>query len=205
MSRSSGFSIAAVKSVFCEEITAAGGNVSDTFEDESRLFMRSILPLSADVGLNDGVHGGVALRVSECQVWVHPYVFRQVCSNGDIRAQAIHSTHIDDLDLLSDDEACETVREAIQHCCTAEAFNMSVDEMRTAQDKEADVFLSLMPLISRLPAESASGIMRQIFSQFVNEHDTSRFGLMNAVTAVARDNVILNSAGASRNSGEAFR
>lgn len=187
MSFQPGFSIAAVKEIFNEEIVAAGGTVSDTFEDDSRLFVRSILPWIGDVRPGDTIQGGVALKAVEHEVWVHPYLFRQVCRNGAIMAQAIQTEHLDGLNYFSDADACDKVRMAIQGCCVEEAFQASAKQMRTAQESEADFFLNLLPMLSRFRPENPELIVNQIMARFMAGRDTSRFGLTNAITSLARD------------------
>src|SRR5439155_18888193 len=86
---------AQIKSVFAEEIAAAGGVVSEVFDDGSRLFVRSVLPRLREERTGDKLQGGVALRASECDISVHPYVFRLVCKNGAIMAHAIQTRHIE--------------------------------------------------------------------------------------------------------------
>ena len=44
-----------------------------------------------------------------------------------------------------------------------------------------------MPLLSRLPANVGGDLLTKIMDEFLREGDQSRFGLANAVTAVARD------------------
>src|SRR4051794_23479191 len=80
--------------IFAEEIAAAGGSVSETFAEGTCLFARSVLPGTRDVRAGDSVQGGVALRAAEEDIWVHPYIFRQVCRNGAIRAHAIQTRHL---------------------------------------------------------------------------------------------------------------
>ena len=70
--------------IFTEEITAHSGVVSDTVRDETRLFARSILSAVREVRPDDKLQGGVALRATETEVWLHPYVFRTVCSSCSI-------------------------------------------------------------------------------------------------------------------------
>ena len=89
-----------VSTIFAEEIAAAGGTVTDSFHDGSRLFARSVLPWIRQVRAKDEVQSGVALRATGLEVSVHPYVFRQVCSNGAIMAQAIQTRHVDGFDSL---------------------------------------------------------------------------------------------------------
>lgn len=187
MSFQFGYSMAAVQTVFAEEIVATGGTVSDTYADESCLFARSILQWIADVRNDDMVRGGVALKAVGHEVWVHPYVFRQVCRNGAIMAQAIQTEHLERLDYLSVDEACDQIRAAIQSCCVKEAFHVSVRQIRSAQEQEADLVLNLMPMLSRFRSQFSDHVIHQIITRFTHERDTSRFGLMNAITSLARD------------------
>jgi hypothetical protein len=45
----------------------------------------------------------------------------------------------------------------------------------------------MMPLISRMRLRDATEVIGQILSRFSGQRDRTRFGLMNAVTSVARD------------------
>jgi hypothetical protein len=178
---------AALKALFAEEITAAGGTVSDTFDDGTRLFTRSILPLVREVRPADRVQGGVALRAGEREVWVHPYVFRQVCRNGAIMAHALQTHHLADHEFATEGEAADAVRRAVQACCAAEAFTVAAEQTRSAREAEADLALNLLPFVSRLPSGAGAPVLRAVMERFFQEGDRSRFALMNAVTSVARD------------------
>lgn len=176
-----------IKVIFAEEITTAGGTVSDTYDDGACLFTRSILPWVREVRARDQVQGGVALRATEAEVWVHPYVFRQVCRNGAIIAQAIQTRHLEGLEYSSPVEAGAAVREAMRACCVEKAFTDAAETMRSAQEVRADIALNMLPMISQLSIGRGSRIFRDILERFLAEGDQSRFGLMNAVTSLARD------------------
>jgi hypothetical protein len=178
---------AAVKALFTEEITAAGGTVSDTYDDGTRLFTRSILPQVREVRPADAVQGGVALRAAAGEVWVHPYVFRQVCRNGAIMAHALQTHHLAEQDFATPEEAAEAVRHAVGVCCTPDAFTTAAEQMRSARDAAADMAINLLPYLSRRPGGADSAVLRAIMERFFQDADRSRFGLMNAVTSVARD------------------
>ncbi len=179
--------IAELRSLFEEEAGTAGGSVPETYQDATRLWTRMTLPCVLEVRRGDRVQGGVALRATEEEVWVHPYVFRQVCRNGAIRAQALEGCHIERGAFPTSEEVAGAVRAAVQQCGTSEAFSAGAGEMRSARQTEADLALDLLPLLSRLPAGSAAQVLEQIMANFSREGDRSRFGLLNAVTAVARD------------------
>jgi hypothetical protein len=177
----------AIQAAFVEEITAIGGTVADIFDDGERLFVRSVLPRAREVLPKDRVQDGVALRATGGDVWIHPYVFRQVCSNGAIVAHAVQTRRIDGIDFLDPEQAESAIREALQACCAEECFTAFAQEMRSASEVQADLALNLMPLLSRLTDRNAARFVRDIMFRFAKDADQSRFGLMNAVTSVARD------------------
>jgi hypothetical protein len=178
---------AEIKALFAEEIAAAGGVVSDTFDDGARLFTRSVLPGLREVAKGDRVQGGVALRATEAEVSVHPYVFRLVCKNGAIVAHAIQTRHLEGEDFVTVEEFAGGVRAAVRDCCSPEAFTANAEQMRSAREMQADLALNLLPYLSRMSRAVMPQIVRSIMERFTGELDRSRFALMNAVTSVARD------------------
>lgn len=187
MSLDTGLTIDVIRTTFAEEIEARGGNVSETFEDDSRLFARSILPWLTDVRPQDRLRGGVALRATQDEIYVHPYVFRQVCRNGAIIAKSIQSTHLVGLNREHAEDGRQLLREAIRSCASEDAFVDATEKMRTACDVEADTILNIMPMLSRLSPRMARGWMTQILQRFTQQADRSRFGFANAITSLARD------------------
>jgi hypothetical protein len=180
-------STSTIAAIFAEEIGLAGGSLSDTYNDGERLLTRSILPGKYEVRAGDSLQPGVALRASGTQVSVHPYVFRQICRNGAIIAHALQSRNIDASEHDSAEEASATVREAVRACCDEESFATIADDIRSSRDRVADVTLNLLPVLSRLRPEHGTQIFRMIVERFFEGEDASRYGLMNAVTSVARD------------------
>ncbi len=178
---------AAIGAVFTEEIAALGGTVTEIFDDGARLFARSVLPRTREVVPGDRVQDGIALRATDREVWVHPYVFRQVCSNGAIMAHAGQSWQIDDIELLGPEHALSELREAVRACGEEAVFAAATQEMRSATQSQADLALNLMPMLSRLNHADAVRYASEILGRFFKDGDSSRFGLMNAVTSVARD------------------
>jgi hypothetical protein len=177
-----------INTMFSEEIFARGGTVHDAFDDGAVLFARSILPQLAEILPGDRVQGGVAIRASEQEIFVHPYTFRLVCSNGAISAHATQTRHIK-IGEFSDPAHVEgALREAVHLCCAPEAFSNAAEEMRSAADVQIDMLLTLVSVLSRLPAELGSSIIPELIGHVIdtNPHD-SRYNLMNVVTATARD------------------
>lgn len=187
MSFGSHLTTAQVLELFTEVITTYDGEVADTFHSNDRLFTRSILPDVEEVRPKDRLQGGVALKATSKDIWIYPFVFRQVCKNGAILAETIASQHIADIDHQHPETVRETVREGIEACCCTELFQDNVERMRSAATGHVNLMLTMLPLLRQLPSELEEDFSSKIISQFFQERDSTRFGLANAVTAVARD------------------
>ncbi len=176
-----------IHTLLIEEITDAGGVGSDTFDDGNCLFARSILPWVADVRAHDQMKAGVALRAVDCEIAVHPYLFRTVCRNGAILAHAIETRRVENFDFRLREDVTGELREAVRTCCQEEVFTDATQNVRLTVHREVDVLLMMLPFISRLPSPRGADILRQIASRFFQDPDRTQFALANAVTSVARD------------------
>jgi hypothetical protein len=174
-----------IKEVYEREVREAGGRVSDVYDDGARLFLRSVLPGVQEVRPGDGLQGGVALRAADPDILVQPYVFRQVCKNGAIIAQALEARSFERKEKDWDagvPELLVEVGEAVRSCCGPEAFAAAMKPIRWSVNIEADALLQL-PELARLP----DGLVALIFDVYMKGRDRSGYALMNAVTSVARD------------------
>ncbi len=190
MSLSGGLSTSEIATIFAEQIVAQGGRVTDTFDDGARLFLRAVLPAEQEIKSRDHVQGGVALRAIEDDVWVHPYVFRQVCTNGAIIARATQTRHIEQSDFsdaFGQEELAGAIRDAVRDCCAPEAFETAADAMRSSVHSSVDIAVTMVSMLSRIPERLRSEVLDSILHVFGQGADRSRFALMNAVTSVARD------------------
>lgn len=187
MLSSSGLTTNQVLAVFTEEVAARRGSVTEACNDGQRLFTRSVLPQVEEVRPGDQVQGGVALKATEGEVWLYPYLFRLVCRNGAIIAQTLEARSLVDLNLLEPEEALQVIGEGVGACCAAEVFGDTVRRMRIACAVEADLALTLLPQLARFSTLGNAHLLSQIMDRFFHEGDHSRFGLANAVTALARD------------------
>jgi hypothetical protein len=178
-----------VGTIFAEAIAAAGGKVTDTFDDGRRLFMRAVLPGEREVQKRDRLQGGVAIRATPDEIAIHPYVFRQVCQNGAIIAHAIESRHFELADSPFDPEAelAGALEEAVRACSAPKAFETAAAAIRSSLQSPVDFALTLTPKLSGVPVELAVELLTSVADRYSKSRDKSRFGLMNVVTAVARD------------------
>jgi hypothetical protein len=179
-----------IRESFTREIAGAGGTVSDAHDDGRRLFLRSILPLTREVRPGDMVQGGVALRAVAGEILVHPYVFRQVCRNGAIIAQSLESRRLERVEDPSGAEGADVlaeVGETVRACCAEEAFADVASRMESATRTMADQALEAMALLSRMPHLVAADLIPDVLERFGTAGDRSAFGVVNAVTSLARD------------------
>jgi hypothetical protein len=187
-------STAEIRETFANEITGIGGTVPDVYDDGERLFARAVLPNDAEVRPGDRVRAGVALRVAGPVALIHPYTFRQVCSNGAIVAHALQTRHVARVEdwgwpapELEAEVALAELRAAVRTSAAAEAFATVADELRSAAEVEADLTIHLMPALAGMPRDTAATVLRRVVPRFEAGGDRSAFGLLNAVTSVARD------------------
>jgi hypothetical protein len=184
-------STTAIKAAFEQEVADAGGNVCDAFDDGCRLFLRSVLPGPVEVNPGDRTNRGVALRSRESEVLVHPFFFRQVCRNGAIAARAVQARRVERYEYSTCPAAGEAVlvevRQAVRDCSDEQILDQAADRMRTMAETEADVALSILPALVKMKPDDASRLFDLILGRFERRSDRSMFGLMNAVTSVARD------------------
>ena len=176
----------AIRAVFEDEVANLKGKVADTFADEGRYFARSILPRTRKVGPGDAVQGGVAILGGAREVQVHPYVFRRVCRNGAIMACSLQTRRIEHVETRDPEEVLVALREAVRVCAAPEVFAHSAQRMRSTRETDADLVLSLLPHLSK--GRGIRGFMSELLRRLLREEDHhSAFGVMNAVTALARD------------------
>jgi len=235
-----GLTTARVLAVFAEEVRARRGEVTQTFDDGKRLFSRAVLPPVAEVGPGDQIRGGVAIKATSDGVWLYPYTFRRICSNGAIAARTLEERSIADPHLQQPELVLEAIRSTVEACSKTEVFTGAVGEMRRGREATAiDLLLLILPLLSgssdlvsgliersvrekkaetntpratalevpeseailsplmpalfhrsaqpERPAPLHGDLMTGVLSQYRKEGDPSRFGLAQAITAVARD------------------
>jgi len=176
-----------IRSIFADEISNQGGTVHDAFDDGARLFARSVLPDLAKIRPGDKVQGGVAIRATDQEITVHPYTFRLVCSNGAIMAQAVQTRRLVESDFFSPDQTETELREAICMCCAPEAFAQSAQQMRDSTTAEVDLLLTIARFAARTSPELMSQLLDRVIPQFGKQRRASRYDLMNAITATARE------------------
>ncbi len=183
MSSAAALTMAAIRAAFEEEIAGLGGQVERFVEDGSEAFARSRLPWTREVGRRDRLFGGVALCAGPEALCVRPYIFRVVCKNGAVMARAIAATTVSRN--AAPDEVEGELREAVRACGSVAAFAEASGKMEHARDVRADMQLTMMLHLTRHPG--AARWMGEVLRRFAGEGDRSVFGLMNAVTSVARD------------------
>jgi hypothetical protein len=174
-----------------QEALELGGTVPDVYAEGDLLFARAVLPDTVEVRPGDRIHGGVAVRTHDTEILVHPYTVRVVCTNGAIAAFTTGSRVVERVDLAAPTPMIEAVlerfRAAVRASAAPAALDTAVSAMRSAAQREADMLLHALPLLPQMPPGVRASILRMIVGRFDAEGDRSVFGLVNAVTSVARD------------------
>jgi hypothetical protein len=181
------FATKAVHDLFRDEVSQLGGTVRDSFDDGQRLFARAVLKNFRPVADKDDVQAGVAIRAEEEQICVHPYVFRLVCKNGAIWAHALETVRIEQPGDVPEPVLAAELGAAIRACASPSAFDKAVHEMELAQSMRVDLALQLSAIFSGMGSRHADEVLEAILGAYDREGDATRFGLMNAITAAARD------------------
>jgi hypothetical protein len=176
---------------FGDEIATLGGAVSDSYDDGARLFMRAQLAAEDDVRPSDTLKAGVALRAVGPIVTVHPYTYRKVCSNGAIAAQVTGTRQIQRVEFVSATEfiagAIAEIRFIVRQCAAPEVFAEATKEMRLASAVVAEAMVNMLPMLERVPAAYREHVIAMLGRELETGNDASYYGVMNAVTAVARE------------------
>jgi len=177
--------------LFTDELRAIGGSVSESYDDGSRLFIRALLPKEGEVRPGDPVSAGVALRAMGPVVEVCPYTLRRVCTNGAVAAHVKHGRGIRRVENPTATEfvaaATDEIRLAIHQCAAPEAFTTVLDEMRLASTVAAQLMIQALPMLARQPNEYTAELVRLLSEEFARANDETLYGVMNAITAVARE------------------
>ncbi|MHC4218832.1 MAG: hypothetical protein ACYSU7_10305 [Planctomycetota bacterium] len=165
--------------------------MSDVFDDGQRLFLRSVFPGPVEVKPGDATSRGVALRTSGEEILVHPYFLRHVCRNGAIAAQAVRTCRVERYEYETCPGAEEAVlvevRRAVRECSDEKILVEATGRMRAMTDRAADMALSFLPEIIKMPREQAAQWFDAVQGRYERRTDRSLYGLMNAITSVARD------------------
>jgi hypothetical protein len=188
-----------IKATVEKKLTLVGGNVSECVDDGCRLFLRALLPFVAKVRPKDVVNWGIALKTVDQEIQIRSYFFRQVCRNGAIMPQEADTQTIQRVDLAASSKAISLVTvqllKALRASLDPVLFSISVRKMRLAAKREAnrkadrktnDKLLRL-PMDLPISRFRQSRLLARIRERFLKDPDRSQFGLINAVTSVARD------------------
>jgi len=180
-----------IASAFTDEISILGGSVSDRYDDGSCLFVRAQLSAESEVAPGDTLKGGIALRTVGPVVSVHPYVYRKICSNGAIAAQVTGTREMRRVEFESATEfvaaAIEELRLAVRKSAEPTVFEKTVRDIAFTRHVMAEAMIQMLPVLERVPVDYREHIIAMLGREFTQANDGTYYGVMNAVTAVARE------------------
>jgi hypothetical protein len=179
-----------ISALFALKARAMGCGEPEVYDDGARVFARAVRRHRIDIRARDPVRGGVALRVVGEWVDVHPFVLRQVCTNGAVMAQAIQSQRVRRVEVSAPSElitaALDDIRAAIQACGDPAAFADAVSMMQRAVRQPVGMTIDMFSMLDEMRRWD-DAVSVEMFARFNREHDRSAFGLVNALTSIARD------------------
>ena len=179
-----------LEAVFEREVRKLGGRVTDRFDDGERLFVRAVLNDKDEVRRGDTIRSGICMKAVGPEIAVAPYTFRKVCSNGAIHSETIGLRSIDRYEstTLHDnvDEVLVDVANAVSACANPSTFRLVVSQMRRATNRTLDLALALIPFTSQMSPTMQRQFFATIFDEYSRAGDATQYGLMNAITAIAR-------------------
>ena len=183
-----------IAAVFEEECIARGASAVDCHCDDRRLIARAVFGPELAVRPGDVTRGGVAIRADGPMLLVHPYTWRQVCSNGAIAAQVLGTSHAERVEveeaLVSSvyvGGALDALRAAIGHCADPARFTESVEQMRGATEVSAAIAIALLPHILRAEGNHQREVIMAVLDRQMGAADPSAYGVFNAITSLGRD------------------
>ena len=180
-----------IEAIFRETIGSHGGVVSNCVEFQTQLFMRSTTPRVLEVRPQDFVQGGVALRVVADEIDICPYVFRQVCRNGALMPMALESFHVQRADFAAPTDeinaVLEELRQVLQWCLDPSILDTTTNQMQLASRTELAADAEVLEGLPDVVGISHRELRRQIVRRLRMERDWTVYGLMNAVSSLARD------------------
>ena len=114
-----------VRSTFFEAVARNGGSIREVLQDSDAIIVRALLPGTAEVRPDDVHHRGIAMRCSGPTIELHPYTFREVCSNGAIMAQSIDSIRLNRCESWNGDAGADILidlHQAVTACAVGDGF-----------------------------------------------------------------------------------
>lgn len=185
--------VADIAAVFEEECKSRGAATVDCYQDDQRLLARGVFGPALAVRPGDQIQGGVALRAEGPELFVHPFTWRQVCTNGAMASTVLATHRLERLEVdvsvastVFVGAVLEELRSAIELCANPARLEESVEQMRSATALGGALAINLLTHLLR-----ANDHQRQMILSILDRHaaddDRSAYGVFNAVTSVARD------------------
>lgn len=174
-------------SAFALKLAEVGGELGRSTTHSGRLYAYGNLLQFAEVAPDDVHEGGVALRASADEIWIHPYIVRKTRVNGAIVAQLLEAEPIVPEDGATPESVKQAIAEAVRRCSMEATFRAGIERIKLARGRPGFGPTHAMDLFVHLNDQLASRVLRRILRRFARERDYSAFGLMDAVTSTARD------------------
>lgn len=171
---------------------------------DTRLHIRALLPrIEREVKVGDTVQAGIEIKNSEVgagALTISPFVWRLICLNGMVMPTAVRRNHVggrieeDDLGryrsetIAQDDKAFfMKVADVVRSTLTEVAFDEIVAKLREAATGERIVAPAAATERLAKTYDLGEGEQQSVLAHLASGGDLSRWGMVNAITAAAKD------------------
>jgi hypothetical protein len=171
----------------------------DVFDDGEYLMVRVVLPgeVSA-ITKGDYVKSGVAVRVTQDVVSVNPYVLRLVCTNGAVLPVAARATHLERIEVptvtssaanFESSVVLNAIEDELDQCTNPDAITDWIAQVRETTQLDGMSILTSRHFRRAMMLFPDFDPFAEIAARFQRDPDPDEtaFGLLNAITATARD------------------
>lgn len=178
-----------IESLITDLLKSHNATLFTKVDNEKHRYIRAILPQKIIVSPNDQINYGVALKIyKKNKIEIGPYLYRIVCENGVFISHERYSREIT-VDGLADFEIKSQILEAMEKCCSRNAFNYTRKYILESLQTPANLRL----IFHRLSHFTQWSQRTSVYNHIIRRMDTldqpTKYDLMNAITSLARDTI----------------
>ena len=185
-----------------QQLKGLNCEVKQCYLTDSNLYLKAVTPqIQGEVKVGDIVQQGIVLRNSEVgagALRVEPMIWRLACSNGMIMATALKEIHIGrDMDLGADWRSDITIQnenklilsrvnDIIAATFSGKFMDEYLEKAKYGASIEIKAPIELLDSVA-VHFDMTDQQKKDILTSFINQKDTTMWGLSNSITAVAKE------------------
>ena len=169
---------------FSETLGEYQGKILRVYQHEYFLTIRSLIPVDGKVAKGDSFRQGVALRANWDSIEVCPFVHREVCQNGTIVPIGFSRVSTDRNE--DKDWAIVQLKKGLMQCFHPATFAESLHQFKESTTRPLPGEFNLVEFLSKNKMRMSRRKLER-FAELLRQEERNDYGLMNALTALARD------------------